>query len=173
MDSNINMPLETYVKGTYETFKEAERTCYKSKNKLIVTLYILITIIIIDSLILIMLGSYVTSSIGSLIFGVLCIPGIYFFRLFFVKKMYKTNIGLHDSTMHYLFYNEYFERSTSLTLLKVKYEAIYSTIEDDNFILLMPSANQYYVVDKRNCSEELINFLHIKMEEIKARNSKK
>ena len=47
MDSNINMPLETYVNSTYKTFKEAERTYYNSKNKLMVVIYILVIFIII------------------------------------------------------------------------------------------------------------------------------
>ncbi len=173
MDSNINIPLETYVNSTYKTFKEAERTYYKSKNKLMVVIYILVTFMIICSLLLLMLGSDVTTSITFLVISVLYLPGIYLIRLLLIKKMYKTNVALHDSTIHYIFYDEYFELSTPLTQSKVKYEAIYSTIEGDNYILLLPSAKKFFIVDKRNCSEELINFLHIKMEEINTRNSKK
>lgn len=173
MDSNINMPLETDVECTYETIKEVSRTHLKSDKKRMMQLYRLDALIIFLSLLLLMIGGDKKFAITFLIIGVIWLPIFFLIRSSLIKKAYKTNIALQDATIHYTFYDENFEISTPSTLSKMNYEAIYSTIEDDKYILLLPSSKQYFAIDKRKCSEELINFLHQKMEEIKARNSKR
>ena len=172
MEPNTNMPLETEIKCSYELYKAAANTFLKNNNKRMMTIYIIDALLIILSLLLLVMGDYSAIPIVCLIVGIIYIPCFFILRSIQMKKTFKTNIALHDATVHYSFYEDAIEMTSPVTTSRIKYDAIYTTMEDDRCILLLPSAKQYFIIDKKNCSEELISFLHVKMDEIKVRKKK-
>ena len=173
MDQSTNMPYITEVYCSFNTYKSADRTYLKSKRKWQIFIYILLAILMVECLVLLFVfnkrDAVVLSMTG---ICVVYLPLINLIRLAQIKKSYNTNRALHNSTIRYAFYENDFEQSTAVTSSRVRYEALYSAIEDDVNILLFMSSRQYLIIQKKNCSEELLSFLHMKMNEINSRKGK-
>ena len=173
MEQNYNFPLETEIKCTYETYREASKTYKKSQKKYWAIIYILVALLIVGGVFLLIAGSNSFIATVSITLGVIYLPLVQFIYSLKLKKAFKTNIAMQDATIRYSFYEDELELTTPDASSKMKYEKMYSTLEDANCILLLVSARQYFIIKKENCSEELLEFLHVKMDEINARKNKR
>ncbi len=163
------MPFETEIEITYDVAKGAALTHYRSQKKKWIALIILIALLIILGLFLLIY--YDDKLIGALgvIMGIIYIPLIFLIWNIRLKKAYESNKAFKDTKIHMTFWEEELELKTAKTESRIRYDALYSVLEDDKYILLCPSSKQYFVVKKANCSEELITFLHGKAAEINSR----
>ena len=173
MDQNYNFPLETEVVCTYELFKDAARTYKKGQAKRWGIVYAFIAILIVLSIFLLIVDDNKLFGGFCLSVGIIYVPLLHFIYWLQLQKSYKTNLALRDETIHYSFYEDEIELTSPAASSKMKYEKLYSALEDDKNILLLLSARQYLIIRKEKCSDELLSFLHVKMDEINARKAKK
>lgn len=95
-----------------------------------------------------------------IIIGVLLSPVIVpFINARMVKKAYKSNSLLQDTTSEFLFFEEHMEQHSSVGVSKVPYEKLYTILETPANFYMMVAKNQGFIIVKENCDPQLINFI--------------
>ncbi|WP_029233340.1 YcxB family protein [Butyrivibrio sp. VCB2006] len=166
------MALETEFKFTLEDVKAAALVSLKSKKKIFRIIGVLLIVIIALGVFLLCVSEDKMFPIMCIVIAVLYIPLVFGLNLYMVKQNYNANKSIKDATIHYVFRDEDFDIDTGKTFGKVRYEVLYSIVEDEKYILLKPSPRQMYIVKKEYCSDELLAFLHTKAEMVNANRKK-
>ena len=145
-----------YHSSTTITWEE-----YKKFHKTDNTYMRVITCILLVSL-LGMLFTFYTKPVFFLltILGILFTLGTYFLLpLLLLKREYRSLPIYHNLKIEYCFYPGFFTVSSKIGMEYYSYKQIQETIETtSNFYLTLPG-DQHFVLEKKNCSGELIKFL--------------
>ena len=156
------MQLETEFKFTLEDVKAAALVSLKSKKKVFGFVGVLLLVMIALSVFLLCVSEDKFVPIMCIILAVVYFPVVFGLNLYMVKHNYNANKSIKDATIHYVFRDDDFDIDTGKTFGKVRYEVLYSIVEDEKYILLKPSPRQMYIIKKECCSDELLAFLHTK-----------
>ncbi|WP_026496949.1 YcxB family protein [Butyrivibrio sp. WCD3002] len=88
------------------------------------------------------------------------------------KMVFKKNKTQGNMHIHYTFFNEEFQMETALIKNMIRYDALRGITEDRNYFFLKLSSSKILVVQKQNCSPELISFLQEKAAVIKSKGKR-
>ena len=88
--------------------------------------------------------------------------------MLFEKNNTKGNLSIH-----YTFYDDEFQMETPLIKNTVRYDALNSIGEDKDYFFFKLSPSKVLVIQKNNCSPELISFLQGKAVNINSRGKTK
>ena len=85
------------------------------------------------------------------------------------KRIWNSNKDADGLETSFTFHFSDFRQKNKLSDRTIRYSNLSEIIETDTNFYLMLGKNQGSLLNKNDCSEELINFLHQKAEEIKHR----
>ena len=85
------------------------------------------------------------------------------------KRIWNSNKDADELETSFTFHFSDFRQKNKLSDRTIRYSDLSEIIETDTNFYLMLDKNQGSLLNKNDCPEELINFLHQKAEEIKHR----
>lgn len=88
------------------------------------------------------------------------------------KMVFEKNKTQGNMHIHYTFFNDEFQMETALIKNMIRYDALRGITEDRNYFFLKLSSSKILVVQKQNCSPELISFLQEKAAVIKSKGKR-
>ncbi|WP_026670519.1 YcxB family protein [Butyrivibrio sp. AE3006] len=88
------------------------------------------------------------------------------------KMVFEKNKTQGNIHIHYTFFNDEFQMETALIKNMIRYDALRGITEDRNYFFLKLSSSKILVVQKQNCSPELISFLQEKAAAIKPKGKR-
>ncbi|MCI6271904.1 MAG: YcxB family protein [Erysipelotrichaceae bacterium] len=159
MEENVLFETETVVDyESYVTFcKYVGKNIHKENIK--------VSLITLFFVLLAITGRFLSNEF-SLIFllSALLFPFAYFYnRKRSIKKNWESSKLLHGSVNVFRFYNDYFEIENANTKSNFKYVDLFKICEDKNNFYLFYSKLQASIIDKKACSEKLIEFISKKV----------
>lgn len=75
-----------------------------------------------------------------------------------IKKNWENNFFFENLETEIHFFDDYLLQMSERGQNKVEYDMIYRILESDNIFALILAGNQGIMIDKNNCSEELMDF---------------
>ena len=164
------MSFETDFVCTHKDLKKANRA------KLLATIKSnwLISILIFIGIPTITYGPGLIEGDKATIFTWVTAPFLMIFLYFLVidvvtKMQFNKNKTTGNLNIHFIFHDDEFEMQTSLIKNAIRYDALHSIDENKDFFFIKLSSSKMVVVQKYNCSPELISFLQEKAVAIKSR----
>lgn len=89
------------------------------------------------------------------------------------KMVFNKNKAAGNLHIHYTFYEDEFQMDSALVKNTIRFDALRGIDEDRNYFFLKLAPSKVLVVEKQNCSTELISFLKKKAASINSRGKKK
>lgn len=76
-----------------------------------------------------------------------------------IKNAYETNIIMKNADVYYKFYDDRVEVTSPKGIEIVEYSKIYKIIENDTNIYIMLGQNIGFIISKKNCNDDEIEFI--------------
>lgn len=150
--------FETQTEYTFEKYSEFCKVIYTKVS------HTRTMIIVMDALLLLMAFFYLWGESYEM-FGFFFLAAFFFPVLLIwqlkkkIEKAWKSNQSAQGLVSRYLFYEDRVEQSNALGKTTFAYEKLYRIVETKNNVYLMIGNNQGMILDKANCSEELLAFV--------------
>lgn len=148
--------FNTSLKYTFDEYKRFSKAVMKKNMKKVYT-SLIILLVCAGLLSIVSPDSYL--SIFLLIFIVIYPVMLRLGQNRAIKKTYNSNELFKDITQDLEFYENYFIAKTEKSEAKVEYKELYEVIENKTNFYLMIANNQGYLISKKNCNNELIEFI--------------
>lgn len=168
------MPFETDFSGSLKDLKKANRArvLVMLKSNWIFFLLIFIGIPAMIS------GHEIITGDKGAVFTLVTSPILMVIMLFIAvdistKMLFEKNNTKGNLSIHYTFYDDEFQMETPLIKNTVRYDALNSIGEDKDYFFFKLSPSKVLVIQKNNCSPELISFLQGKAVNINSRGKTK
>ena len=163
-----NEPI-SYKATTIYTFQEFERFGKTiSAKRLRICDYIVVITYLVIAAISFLQNNYSALLIYLIIIPIMMIGSRIFLKLGF-KRIWNSSKDADGLETSFTFHFSDFRQKNKLSDRTIRYSDLSEIIETDTNFYLMLGKNQGSLLNKNDCSEELINFLHQKAEEIKHR----
>ena len=168
------MPFETYLSCELKDLKKVNRARVLVMLK---SSWLFILLIVIGSLAIVNGPGIIEGDKGT-IFSAVTAPFVIVLAFFIAMEMatrmvFKKNKAAGIQNIHYSFYEDEFQMDSSLVKNTIRFDALRGIDEDRNFFFLKLAPSKVLVVQKQNCSPELISFLKEKAASINSRGKKK
>ena len=150
--------FETDTVVTFEAYEKFSRAIARNNKRILLYWFL------IEAIWLILAGVWYSLGNTIVALGVLLVAFVIpFFIRFRLRRMrrrsWETNKMMHNAHVHYAFYEDYVEQIYESGNVKCEYAKLYRVLEAEDAFYLLVAVNQGWIVDKRNCSEELCAFI--------------
>ena len=148
-----------YTKDLYIEYSKLCNNKLRNTTLRLVLIGIAILIIPITGVII----KYYMLAVAGIVLAILC-PAILSIRINnSIRKAWETNDTLKDADIRVDFYDDKLIQKSANSETTVEYSKVYRMFESENVLAIMIATNQGIAIDKRNCSEEAINFIKSKI----------